>query len=300
MVTDAQDWPATTNGAGPSTMKRGRRQNNNLPPSRSREIQRAFRQRRADYIAGELTTSTSSSSAPLTPVVAGLEQRIRDLEGEADELRSRLREPPRYDIGAEIHPDGPQPLRGANDSKSRGRAKAYLTQLGFQLRASDSSRGRGAAGKAAVLDEGSDDDEATPSPLSPSTESLTRPNAADSSPHSASAPHHGYFGSPAYSTFPTPPMHQPSPGMTYTSIPPPPAPAQATPPVALGSLPPQDPAFTAPPYHHGYPVPMGWRPAPVVGQPFATQTMSTPAIPVTAYDTQYVDAHQYPIPHPPR
>ncbi|PLW07968.1 hypothetical protein PCANC_15182 [Puccinia coronata f. sp. avenae] len=58
-------------------MKRGRKQDDTLPPSRSREIQRAFRQRRSDYIKG-------------------LEARVSQLEAEVDDILARHNEPLRY------------------------------------------------------------------------------------------------------------------------------------------------------------------------------------------------------------
>ncbi|KNE95869.1 hypothetical protein PSTG_10787 [Puccinia striiformis f. sp. tritici PST-78] len=58
-------------------MKRGRKQDDTLPPSRSREIQRAFRQRRSDYIGG-------------------LEARVSQLEAEVDQILARHNEPLRY------------------------------------------------------------------------------------------------------------------------------------------------------------------------------------------------------------
>ncbi|KAH9812606.1 hypothetical protein DFH28DRAFT_405531 [Melampsora americana] len=58
-------------------MKRGRKQDDTLPPSRSREIQRAFRQRRSDYIQG-------------------LEKRVEELEIEVNQVLRQFGEPARY------------------------------------------------------------------------------------------------------------------------------------------------------------------------------------------------------------
>ncbi|KAL8283899.1 hypothetical protein RQP46_005331 [Phenoliferia psychrophenolica] len=55
----------------PKTGKRGRKQDNTLPPSRSRDVQRAFRARRAEKISG-------------------LEARVKQLEDENALLRSKL------------------------------------------------------------------------------------------------------------------------------------------------------------------------------------------------------------------
>ncbi|EGG01977.1 uncharacterized protein MELLADRAFT_78895 [Melampsora larici-populina 98AG31] len=66
-------------------MKRGRKQDDTLPPSRSREIQRAFRQRRSDYIQG-------------------LEKRVEELEMEVDQVLRQLGEPARYaTLGSSMH-----------------------------------------------------------------------------------------------------------------------------------------------------------------------------------------------------
>ncbi|GAA99990.1 uncharacterized protein L969DRAFT_53801 [Mixia osmundae IAM 14324] len=56
-------------------VKRGRKQDDTLPPSRSRDIQRAFRARRAEYINS-------------------LQDRVKELEEENDALRARLGMPP--------------------------------------------------------------------------------------------------------------------------------------------------------------------------------------------------------------
>ncbi|KAF8969259.1 hypothetical protein BDZ97DRAFT_1796815 [Flammula alnicola] len=55
--------------------KRGRKRNDNLPPNRARDVQRAFRARRAAHLQA-------------------LEQRVSELEEENDCLRSALRLPP--------------------------------------------------------------------------------------------------------------------------------------------------------------------------------------------------------------
>ncbi|KNZ48426.1 hypothetical protein VP01_567g5 [Puccinia sorghi] len=79
-------------------MKRGRKQDDTLPPSRSREIQRAFRLRRQEYIKGLF--------------LAYLENRVSQLEAEVDEILARHNEPLRY-----ITPDSQAAKRLRNKSK---------------------------------------------------------------------------------------------------------------------------------------------------------------------------------------
>ncbi|KAI0077873.1 hypothetical protein K474DRAFT_1567795, partial [Panus rudis PR-1116 ss-1] len=55
--------------------KRGRKRNDNLPPNRARDVQRAFRARRAAHLEA-------------------LEQRVSELELENDTLRAHLGLPP--------------------------------------------------------------------------------------------------------------------------------------------------------------------------------------------------------------
>ncbi|CAH7665947.1 hypothetical protein BY996DRAFT_4577199 [Phakopsora pachyrhizi] len=85
-------------------MKRGRKQDDTLPPSRSREIQRAFRQRRSDYIKG-------------------LEDRVEQLEAEVDEALSRLGEPLRY-TAADI-----VAARAASRKKQKNKSKHNLNEF---------------------------------------------------------------------------------------------------------------------------------------------------------------------------
>jgi len=80
-------------------MKRGRKQDDTLPPSRSREIQRAFRLRRSQYIKD-------------------LESRVSQLEAEVDEILARHNEPLRYNT-----PDSQAAKR------PRSKSKHCLTQF---------------------------------------------------------------------------------------------------------------------------------------------------------------------------
>ncbi|TEB34697.1 hypothetical protein FA13DRAFT_1599439, partial [Coprinellus micaceus] len=58
-----------------SSSKRGRKRNDNLPPNRARDVQRAFRARRAAHLQA-------------------LEQRVTELEEENAYLRQTLHLPP--------------------------------------------------------------------------------------------------------------------------------------------------------------------------------------------------------------
>ncbi|KNE95855.1 hypothetical protein PSTG_10773 [Puccinia striiformis f. sp. tritici PST-78] len=82
-------------------MKRGRKQDDTLPPSRSREIQRAFRQRRSDYIGG-------------------LEARVSQLEAEVDQILARHNEPLRYTTPEVVA------ARSASRKKQRTKSKHSL------------------------------------------------------------------------------------------------------------------------------------------------------------------------------
>ncbi|KAJ8474055.1 hypothetical protein ONZ45_g16078 [Pleurotus djamor] len=76
--------------------KRGRKRNDNLPPNRARDVQRAFRARRAAHLQA-------------------LEQRVNDLEEENDCLRQALNLPPanRPPLGkGPTGKDKPKPLDG--------------------------------------------------------------------------------------------------------------------------------------------------------------------------------------------
>ncbi|EFP78083.1 hypothetical protein PGT21_017765 [Puccinia graminis f. sp. tritici] len=85
-------------------MKRGRKQDDTLPPSRSREIQRAFRQRRSDYIKG-------------------LEARVHELEIEVDEVLARHNELLRYTTPEVVA------ARSASRKKQRNKSKHSLSQF---------------------------------------------------------------------------------------------------------------------------------------------------------------------------
>ncbi|PLW13801.1 hypothetical protein PCASD_22203 [Puccinia coronata f. sp. avenae] len=85
-------------------MKRGRKQDDTLPPSRSREIQRAFRQRRSDYIKG-------------------LEARVSQLEAEVDDILARHNEPLRY--------TAPEVLAARSVSRKKQRNKAKNSSSQF-------------------------------------------------------------------------------------------------------------------------------------------------------------------------
>ncbi|KAI9621854.1 hypothetical protein KEM48_007525 [Puccinia striiformis f. sp. tritici PST-130] len=76
-------------------MKRGRKQDDTLPPSRSREIQRAFRQR-------------------------GLEARVSQLEAEVDQILARHNEPLRYTTPEVVA------ARSASRKKQRTKSKHSL------------------------------------------------------------------------------------------------------------------------------------------------------------------------------
>lgn len=82
-------------------MKRGRKQDDTLPPSRSREIQRAFRQRRSDYIHG-------------------LEERVSQLENEVDDVLSRHGEALRYNTAEVVA------ARSASRKKPKNKSKHNL------------------------------------------------------------------------------------------------------------------------------------------------------------------------------
>ncbi|OAV99953.1 hypothetical protein PTTG_01436 [Puccinia triticina 1-1 BBBD Race 1] len=85
-------------------MKRGRKQDDTLPPSRSREIQRAFRQRRSDYIKG-------------------LEARVSQLEAEVDEVLARHNELLRYTTPEVVA------ARTASRKKQRTKSKHSLSDF---------------------------------------------------------------------------------------------------------------------------------------------------------------------------
>lgn len=78
------------------TQKRGRKQDDSLPPSRSRDVQRAFRARKAEY-------------------VSTLEARIKRLEMENTELRERLGEGPRSITPSSSVPPGHSPIQDIAD-----------------------------------------------------------------------------------------------------------------------------------------------------------------------------------------
>ncbi|EUC59243.1 bZIP transcription factor [Rhizoctonia solani AG-3 Rhs1AP] len=94
---------------------RGRKRNDNLPPSRAREVQRAFRARRKQHLAA-------------------LEERIDVLEAENARLRQMLALPPsdRQPLGR--GPTGREPPR-----REAGTSTAPSTSLGIDLTVPDSA-----------------------------------------------------------------------------------------------------------------------------------------------------------------
>jgi hypothetical protein len=75
--------------------KRGRKRNDNLPPNRARDVQRAFRARRAAH----LQVRCSMMSIPFDPHNAysqlqALEERVAELEEENEYFRQALNLPP--------------------------------------------------------------------------------------------------------------------------------------------------------------------------------------------------------------
>ncbi|KAH7338333.1 hypothetical protein B0J17DRAFT_420535 [Rhizoctonia solani] len=98
---------------------RGRKRNDNLPPSRAREVQRAFRARRKQHLAA-------------------LEERIDLLEAENARLRQMLALPPsdRQPLGR--GPTGREPPR--RNTQEGGTSTAPLaTSLGIDLTVPDSA-----------------------------------------------------------------------------------------------------------------------------------------------------------------
>lgn len=79
--------------------KRGRKRNDNLPPDRARDVQRAFRARRAAHLDVSLrllafSHSFTFISHSLLYVSQALEQRVAELEEENANLRAALNLPP--------------------------------------------------------------------------------------------------------------------------------------------------------------------------------------------------------------
>ncbi|GAB1521183.1 hypothetical protein RhiTH_004274 [Rhizoctonia solani] len=96
---------------------RGRKRNDNLPPSRAREVQRAFRARRKQHLAA-------------------LEERIDVLEAENARLRQMLALPPsdRQPLGR--GPTGREPPRRGQPDAATGTAP-LATSLGIDLTVPD-------------------------------------------------------------------------------------------------------------------------------------------------------------------
>jgi hypothetical protein len=78
--------------------KRGRKRNDSLPPNRARDVQRAFRARRAAHLQVNLQFINYSEilfiQRRLTSFHQALEQRVAELEEENDCLRAALNLPP--------------------------------------------------------------------------------------------------------------------------------------------------------------------------------------------------------------
>jgi hypothetical protein len=88
--------PVTTSQTIPSmSSKRGRKRNDSLPPNRARDVQRAFRARRAAHLLVNLFL-LSSLLLPLIYLLVSqaLEQRVAELEDENDAFRQALNLPP--------------------------------------------------------------------------------------------------------------------------------------------------------------------------------------------------------------
>ncbi|TRM59914.1 hypothetical protein BD626DRAFT_145520 [Schizophyllum amplum] len=87
-----------------STAKRGRKRNDNLPPNRARDAQRAFRARRAAHLQE-------------------LEARMTELEEENNALRRALNLPPAYRPPLGSGPTGknpPKPRQGSEQAEGQG------------------------------------------------------------------------------------------------------------------------------------------------------------------------------------
>jgi hypothetical protein len=79
--------------------KRGRKRNDSLPPNRARDVQRAFRARRAAHLQVNLRFTNYPEiffyiPCPLTSSHQALEERVAELEEENDYLRAALNLPP--------------------------------------------------------------------------------------------------------------------------------------------------------------------------------------------------------------
>ena len=73
--------------------KRGRKRNDNLPPNRARDVQRAFRARRAAHLQVQIIRIFIDTSV-LIFLCKALEERVSELEAENDCLRQALSLPP--------------------------------------------------------------------------------------------------------------------------------------------------------------------------------------------------------------
>ena len=74
--------------------KRGRKRNDNLPPNRARDVQRAFRARRAAHLDVSPSSLLAFSLTFISFPSQALEQRVAELEEENGNLRAALNLPP--------------------------------------------------------------------------------------------------------------------------------------------------------------------------------------------------------------
>lgn len=88
--------PLATTTTTLMSSKRGRKRNDNLPPNRARDVQRAFRARRAAHLEAS-TVPSRCTPTPLTLALRpaqALENRVAELEDENNMLRAALNLPP--------------------------------------------------------------------------------------------------------------------------------------------------------------------------------------------------------------
>ncbi|KIY43758.1 hypothetical protein FISHEDRAFT_9704, partial [Fistulina hepatica ATCC 64428] len=101
--------------------KRGRKRNDNLPPNRARDVQRAFRARRAAHLQA-------------------LEQRVAELEDENNALRQALSLPP-----ANRPPLGRGPTGKDRPKTFESTTPSQPAQLNFQISRASSTESPGSA-----------------------------------------------------------------------------------------------------------------------------------------------------------
>lgn len=107
--------------------KRGRKRNDNLPPNRARDVQRAFRARRAAH----LQVGRSPTSYPLIFkfYFKALEQRVNELETENEALRTALNLPPANRPSLGKGPTGKDKVKAPHDRSGSSGAMPSLPSM---------------------------------------------------------------------------------------------------------------------------------------------------------------------------